>query len=344
MHNRGISDSYTQCDMDDRKIEIFLAVERCGSLSAAARQCFCTQSAATQAMDALEAELGVHLLDRGPSGVSLTEAGTRLSPRAHEVADALARLKAAAAAERGEAEVRVGAYSSIAAAWLPAAIARMSQAEPGLRAYVRTGTQAVREWLLSGEVDVALGDDSLLDPSRPDVREAMRGTAVRWVPIAEDPFLAVLPEDEAWGTNLRDARRTRRDRHRRRSSQRPWRTTGGALRVGGDREHRRRCRHSCHGRGGGRRDGHARAQPAGGGARRHPDPRARAARFPGARGCPHREIGSGSRAARSLLVLRLAPGAGHPGQRDRRYRALGRNVGGIIPACAGRAIRMVAAA
>ncbi len=185
--------------MDDRKIEIFLAAERCGSLSAAARQCFCTQSAATQAMDALEAELGVHLLDRGPSGVSLTEAGTRLSPRAHEVADALARLKAAAAAERGEAEVRVGAYSSIAAAWLPAAIARMSQAEPGLRAYVRTGTQAVREWLLSGEVDVALGDDSLLDPSRPDVREAMRGTAVRWVPIAEDPFLAVLPEDEAWG-------------------------------------------------------------------------------------------------------------------------------------------------
>ena len=66
--------------MDDRKIEVLLATVRTGSFSKAAEETNCTQSAVTQIMNNMEAELNLKILDRSHKGVKLTSAGESLMP------------------------------------------------------------------------------------------------------------------------------------------------------------------------------------------------------------------------------------------------------------------------
>ena len=60
----------------------FLAVAQTGSITLGAQKSFITQTAMSQQMAALEAELGLTLLTRSKSGTSLTEAGQALVPLA----------------------------------------------------------------------------------------------------------------------------------------------------------------------------------------------------------------------------------------------------------------------
>ncbi|MFC0582197.1 LysR family transcriptional regulator [Micrococcoides hystricis] len=60
-------------------MEYFLAVAQTGSITAAAHKLHMTQPPLSQAIAALERDLGVALLDRQPRGVELTEAGKVLA-------------------------------------------------------------------------------------------------------------------------------------------------------------------------------------------------------------------------------------------------------------------------
>lgn len=62
----------------------FLAVAQTGSITLGAQKSFITQTAMSQQMAALEAELGLTLLTRSKSGTSLTEAGQALVPMAEQ--------------------------------------------------------------------------------------------------------------------------------------------------------------------------------------------------------------------------------------------------------------------
>lgn len=83
--------------MDDRKLEVLIAAVDLGSFSKAARECHCTQSAVTQLVGSIEAELGCHLLIRSHAGVALTREGAAIMPDVREASDALDRLKRKAA-------------------------------------------------------------------------------------------------------------------------------------------------------------------------------------------------------------------------------------------------------
>ena len=63
----------------------FLAVAQTGSITLGAQKSFITQTAMSQQMAALEAELGLPLLKRSKSGTSLTEAGQALVPMAERL-------------------------------------------------------------------------------------------------------------------------------------------------------------------------------------------------------------------------------------------------------------------
>src|SRR3954453_13859780 len=78
--------------MDPRFLRSFVVVARRGSFSAAARELGYTQSAVSQHIAVLEADLGAALLHRRP--VTPTEAGTRLLEHAGAI---LLRLGAARA-------------------------------------------------------------------------------------------------------------------------------------------------------------------------------------------------------------------------------------------------------
>jgi DNA-binding transcriptional LysR family regulator len=112
--------------LDPRRLLTFRAVARPRSVYAAPRERSLTQPAVSQQVAALERELGARLLQRGPGGLSLTDAGAL----ALEHADALAERMAIADAQLGElgneeGKLRVGAFPSALATLVPAAIERL---------------------------------------------------------------------------------------------------------------------------------------------------------------------------------------------------------------------------
>lgn len=188
--------------MDDRRLEVLLAAVEEGSLSKAAARCHCTQSAVTQLVNSIEAELGCKVLSRSYSGVQLTEVGHALYPAIHDAYEALSRLEMEAERlARSSAHVRLGAYPSIVQSWLPSAIAAFAHAQPTATFDIRIGSNDLAGLLRDGDVDVLLCDDWLFEDafsgmSRSDYRNGKPGgnaATATWTPLKDDPFRAVVP-------------------------------------------------------------------------------------------------------------------------------------------------------
>jgi len=97
------------------QLRTFLSVIEHGSFSAAAKALGVSQPAVTMQIQALEADLGVTLLDRRQRGVRLTEAGEALRPHARKV---IAQLEAART-EMESLEDRVTGRLAVAASTTP---------------------------------------------------------------------------------------------------------------------------------------------------------------------------------------------------------------------------------
>jgi DNA-binding transcriptional LysR family regulator len=177
--------------LDPRRLLTFREVARHGSFSRAGEALALTQPAVSQQVAALERQLGARLLDRGPGGMTLTEAGELLLEHADVVAD---RLELAAGqlgeltAERGR-RLRIGAFPSALAIWVPAALARLTDREPDMTADVVEGsTVDVVDAVRSGAIHVAV---CFQDAAQS--RREHDGT-VR-VDLETEPFAALLPPD-----------------------------------------------------------------------------------------------------------------------------------------------------
>src|ERR687890_1142750 len=118
-------------------------VARLGSFSRAAEELSLTQPAVSQQILALERELGIRLIDRGPGGLGLTAAGALLLRHA----DAVSGRLSLATEQLGDlvAEQRrhlaIGAFPSAIATIVPDALVRMKAAQPELEVSVSEGTQ-----------------------------------------------------------------------------------------------------------------------------------------------------------------------------------------------------------
>jgi DNA-binding transcriptional LysR family regulator len=154
--------------MDPRFLRTFSAVARLASFSAAARELGYTQSAVSQHIAALEADLGTTLLHRRP--VAPTEAGTRLLEHGGAI---LLRLDAARAdvqrvAAGPPTRLAVGA-TPLSAGRAAQAVARARMALPPLEASLRVGTrEAIAIAVAIGELDAAIVDGvaAVNDPLR----------------------------------------------------------------------------------------------------------------------------------------------------------------------------------
>ena len=78
--------------MESKKLEALLMAVDLGSFTKAAEVLGYTQSGLTHMMNSLEKEVGFTLLERGRSGVRLTEEGERIAPAVREFLQANARL------------------------------------------------------------------------------------------------------------------------------------------------------------------------------------------------------------------------------------------------------------
>ena len=65
--------------MDFRKIEYFLKVTETMNISRAAEEMHISHQGLSKQIRLLEQELGIALLERTPNGISLTEAGKKMS-------------------------------------------------------------------------------------------------------------------------------------------------------------------------------------------------------------------------------------------------------------------------
>jgi DNA-binding transcriptional LysR family regulator len=146
--------------MDPRRLLTFRAVAHAGSFSRAATKLTLSQPSVSHQVALLETEIGVRLLDRGRGGLRLTRAGEVLLQHADHVAWRLqlADTQITDLAEDRRDQVRIGAFPTALASFVPAAIARLRLAHGDLRLLLSDVTSnALEPRFLRGEFDIALG-------------------------------------------------------------------------------------------------------------------------------------------------------------------------------------------
>ncbi len=177
--------------LDVKRMKVLREVASRGSFSAAAEALSFTQSAVSQQVAALEREVGTTLLERGPRGVRLTDAGRTLVSHTDAI---LSRIEcaeddlAALAGLRG-GRLRLASFQSAGATLVPRAVAQFHDRHPDVELSMVEGEpEEAQERLRSGEIDVALVYD--FEPV-PDTL----GKDLELTHLIDDPYDAVLSKE-----------------------------------------------------------------------------------------------------------------------------------------------------
>lgn len=179
--------------MDVQKFVMLTSIVEIGSISRAAERLGYTQAGLTYMMNSLEDELGLCLLDRGRSGVQLSEAGKQLMPvirrflKSYDMLDtAVCRCKQAQSSS-----LRIAAIDSVSQRWLPEVVARLRVEFPHTHVSVASGSPTdINRWLEDGIVDLAVTD------------RIWTSKDLSWVSVFKDPFCGVFPQNSIKGNSV----------------------------------------------------------------------------------------------------------------------------------------------
>lgn len=149
------------------RLRLFLAVVEHGGVRKAAEAIFISQPAVSQSIQALEAELGLDLLERvgrqvrpTEAGLLLAEHGRRIFAEVLEARRALDELKGIA---RGH--LSLGASTTIGIYILPDALGTFHQRYPEIALSLNVAnTQDILEQLLEARLDIAFVEGSVAQP------------------------------------------------------------------------------------------------------------------------------------------------------------------------------------
>ena len=187
--------------LDVRRLRVLKEVAERGSFSAAAESLAYTQSAVSQQIAALERESGTTLVDRGPRGIRLTDAGRALVQHAEDI---LCRLGAAEAELEAIAGLRGGrlrlaTFPTAGATIVPLAVKTFMARHPGveMQLFEREPEDGVA-MLKSGELDIALsigyeGAGTVHNPT----------DGVEEIDLLEDPTYLAMPADHRYARKAR---------------------------------------------------------------------------------------------------------------------------------------------
>jgi DNA-binding transcriptional LysR family regulator len=129
----------------------FLAVQRCGSVTGAARELRVTPSQVSKSVARLEAQLNMRLLARSSRGVTTSDAGLRILPHLEEV---VARLRELGRPERQPApQLTVAGASYVIQLFLPVIATRAPQLR--LRG-IELPPPLIRAWSADNFFDLAI--------------------------------------------------------------------------------------------------------------------------------------------------------------------------------------------
>jgi len=177
--------------LDVKRMKVLREVAARGSFSAAAESMSFTQSAVSQQIAALERETGATLLERGPRGVRLTDAGRALVSHTDAILsridDAEEELAALAGLRGGR--LRLASFQSGGATLLPRAVKAFHERHPAVElSMIEAEPDEAQERLRSGETDVAVVYD--FEPV-PDTL----GDDLELAHLLDDPYDAVIASD-----------------------------------------------------------------------------------------------------------------------------------------------------
>ncbi|HEU0256626.1 MAG TPA: LysR substrate-binding domain-containing protein [Microbacteriaceae bacterium] len=179
---------------DLEALDVLDAVARCGSMSAAARECRLSQQAVSARIRDIERRVGFALFERSPRGVALTAEGESVVAWSREVLVAAARLDAAVDLMHRPVQhtLTVGGSQTIAAELLPGWLLGLRQrqlqtGEAPTPVRLRTGNSAeVARLVASGELDVGFIESPAV-PRR-----------LSSVTVATDRLVAVVAGSHPW--------------------------------------------------------------------------------------------------------------------------------------------------
>jgi DNA-binding transcriptional LysR family regulator len=177
------------------QLEYLSAVARLSSFRNASEELHVSQPALSETVRKLEGELGVSILDRGRSGVSISTEGREILPHIHDVIESVDRLRRAAGdPQLGGRVVRLGATAAATAPLLTPTMHLFAERHPATEIEIVSARQrSIHEDLRDGNLDLGLVNCLAGDDMPPDLEstELLRGRPV--VCLHPDSPLADLP-------------------------------------------------------------------------------------------------------------------------------------------------------
>lgn len=177
--------------MELTKYDIFVQIVENGSLTKTAQKIGYTQSAISHLVASLEAELGLSLLVRSRSGVSLTPEGEAIFPYIQSIGTSYDNLYSYAENLRGldSGIVRISAPQSIIINIFPPILAQFQKKYPGVRFEIKTVGQSMSfQNVVNGVSDIGFGVvNELFSFDNLDRCELL--------PFSSEKMLVIVPEN-----------------------------------------------------------------------------------------------------------------------------------------------------
>ncbi len=170
--------------MDVRFLESFVVVVESGSVAAAARRLGLTPAAIAQRLDRLQEDIGQTLVTRVGRTMQPTESGLAILGQARSLVDGTRSLRAIAARDQPEGQIRLGATATALTGLLPDIIARLSARYPLIEYFVRPGSSLdLYHGVIAGTLDAAIIVRPPFQPPK----------STGWLELRKDPLVLIAP-------------------------------------------------------------------------------------------------------------------------------------------------------
>lgn len=144
-----------------RQIQHFQAIVEENSFTEAAERCHISQSGISQSIKALEAELGVRLIERRNRGFELTEAGEFFYKRSLVITADIQQLcrETVRIAKKDAAELSLGVLSTYSGDEFSNAVALFAEQHPDVQVRITSGNhEELFVGIMDGSLDLTLSD------------------------------------------------------------------------------------------------------------------------------------------------------------------------------------------
>jgi DNA-binding transcriptional LysR family regulator len=172
--------------MDLKQLKYFLTIAEEGQITSAAKRLHMAQPPLSQQLKALEEELGVKLLERGPRQIQLTDAGEILRARAQQILElsnsAVSEIKDYSNGLKGT--LTIGTVSSSGSALLNNIITGFHKKYSGIKFEIHEGnTFTILELLSKGIIEVGI------------VRTPFKALGFECRYMKREPMIAVMTKE-----------------------------------------------------------------------------------------------------------------------------------------------------